>query len=167
MMRITSMFYSILIMYRHLKQIMDQSSDQIDHLFVNIQLFLEGVHKEIVKDAHKYSSEIPSKLLNQILYFDEDLHRFLSTIPIYYSDQELREKISNWQYFEDKMQKHIDSPKTTLSRSYSLKYFHNKNENKKALSDPSYKPKYFDAYFAPLNLEGDYDVILLHGNASH
>lgn len=146
---------------------MDQTPDQIDHLFANVQLFLEGVHKEIIEDAHKNSSEIPNKLLNQILYFDEDLHRFLSMMPIYYSDQEIRSKIPNWQYFEDKMQKHMDSPKATLNKSYSLKYFHNKSENLKSLNDPSYKPKYFDAYFAPLNLEGDYDIILMHGNASH
>jgi len=114
-----------------------------DHLFVNLQLFLEGVHKEIVKDVHKIEKEMPKQLARQIVFFDEEVYRFLSTLSQYYSIDELKEKISNWDYFQNKIEEFASSPNITIHRSYALKFLHNKAEKEKAEADKNYEPKYY------------------------
>ena len=117
--------------------------DQLDHLFVNIQLFLEGAHKDFMKGVQKYKGKIPSRLEWQIVFFDEEIYRFLSSLSQYYTEEELKSKISNWDYFENKIQKLAKSSNASLKRSYTLKFIHNRAEREKADKDENYVPKYY------------------------
>ncbi|CAI2358913.1 unnamed protein product [Moneuplotes crassus] len=152
-----------------LAAVMESSDEDLDHFFLNIKLFLEGAHKEFVKIAEKYKDEMPSKLHKQICYTDEEVYRFLSSLSEFYTENELKERISTWDYFESHLKEFAESPATSLKRSYALKYFHNKSERAKLDANPNYSPQFFEGpYIAPMNLDqGDFDILLLHGNASH
>ena len=149
---------------------MEQSAEDVSHLFKSFETFLDSAHKEICRDLDLYSLENPDAVEKKLVEFDEELYRFLSLLPIHYPDDFLREQIANLDYFEAKMQEQInDSSRTTLQKLWSIKYFHNKAEREKAEKDENYVPKFYDAYLAPLTIEEDtnFDILFLHGNQSH
>lgn len=48
--------------------------------------------------------ETMDNLHKKVMYFDEEIYRLLAMIPIHYSEEELKQRIPNWDYFENKME---------------------------------------------------------------
>lgn len=130
---------------------------------------MEGAHQDFMNGVQEYREGTPNYLMRQIIFFDEEIYRFISSFSQYYTHEELKSKISNWDYFEEKIQTLVSSDIASLHRSYALKFVHNRSEKEKVDRNLNYIPKYYSGpYIAPLTSdEGDFDVLLLQGNASH
>ena len=71
-------------------------------LFLALENFMRDVHS-IVREEEEMEGHKVDPIQSLVLYFEEELLRFFSILPLEYSEEEMKERIPNLEFFEDLM----------------------------------------------------------------
>lgn len=87
-----------------LKSVLDSNHESKEQFFKTLEMFLTYIHPKIMQEL-KHNGWQNNKLLKIVRYFEEELFRMFSILPIHYTHNELSDSITNLDFFEKEMER--------------------------------------------------------------